>query len=837
MTKNQIDTQPGDKKPTSLHDCSSTGTLFNDLAVLRGDFILVGSQGKGLFSCSLRQSHSVSRLTNLGPDELKKSTVHEIIADERSGNYIVATDFGIDILRADLTTLGYSSRHSSDIVATEFTAIAVEEGNTIWASSFAGIYRLHASQASLIKELPGTSSPSIVGFSRSGEDIVIADYSGLFIARHHELSKGRSSSIDKLCDVPGGITAIARWRGGVVYGLRSGGAFELPVLSKGDPCKPSAISGDIGPISTIESDGDSLLIGTFGNGAFRFDSNNGLSKVEIADAVHSGHERVMQIEPVGGSGHLILTEGGMLAAPMQTGSSEALQKITKLMKGKIPWAASTHGSHLWLATPTDGVYTISLKDFPVRSPVIISHHRLAGELIQAIEAISDKQAIVSSTTGLFSLSTEGSVERTLQTAGDVAVRFDFGASQRDHAGIFFGGTGGFALVVPEKLKTSTSRSLHRITSYAIDSSEFQLYRPLNQLDKVVLNADNQRLTFKVGSLAPWATRDLKVRYRLQGFESNWSQGTAGNEISYTNLPPGFYEFQSQARTLGGDWGSEVVALSVEVLPAWWRSHWALLAYFIGAASLFSFIKHYYETALLSRRATQLAREMSATAEQAMEDMQEEVELQARLLENVTSRNVATLSWIAELVGRQADTLPDVLSSEMAKVSLERIQAFVCLEHALRYRHDRVLADLRSFIDECSALLLSRRKGERAVTLINEASDTLVDAEHAARIATVLYELLANALDHAFVDRQHGNFLRVALEFSRTPGAESLNATITVEDNGVGLPEGIAVEDYDSAGFSLIREVSAYYGGRLEHKASGTGTTLRIELPLPADALA
>ena len=258
---------------------------------------------------------------------------------------------------------------------------------------------------------------------------------------------------------------------------------------------------------------------------------------------------------------------------------------------------------------------------------------------------------------------------------------------------------------------------------------------------------------------------------------------------------------------------------------------------MGAASLFSFIKHYYETALLSRRATQLAREMSATAEQAMEDMQEEVEMQARLLENVTSRNVATLSWIAELVGRQADTLPDVLSSELAKVSLERIQAFVCLEHALRYRHDRVLADLRSFTDECSALLLSRRKGERAVTLINEASDTLVDAEHAARIATVLYELLANALDHAFDGRQHGNFLRVALEFSRTPGAESLNATITVEDNGVGLPEGIAVEDYDSAGFSLIREVSAYYGGRLEQKASGAGTTLRIELPLPADALA
>ena len=345
------------------------------------------------------------------------------------------------------------------------------------------------------------------------------------------------------------------------------------------------------------------------------------------------------------------------------------------------------------------------------------------------------------------------------------------------------------------------------------------------------------MTFKVGSLAPWATRDLKLRYRLKGFESDWSQDTSRNEISYTNLPPGSYEFQSQAKTQGGNWDPRTLSLSVEVQPSWWQSTWALLAYAVAAAALLAVIRHYYETVLLYRRATQLAREMSATADQAMEDMQEEVEMQARLLENVTSRNVATLSWIGQLVDRQADTLPDVLSSELAKVSLERIQAFVCLEHALRYRHDRVLADLHSFTDECSALLLSRRAKGNNVTLINETSDTLIDAEHAARLATVIYELLANALDHAYAGREHGNFLRVALGISRTSDPETLNTTITVEDNGVGLPEGIALEDYETAGFSLVREVIAHYDGRLEQKTGGAGTSLRIELPLPADALA
>jgi two-component sensor histidine kinase len=229
--------------------------------------------------------------------------------------------------------------------------------------------------------------------------------------------------------------------------------------------------------------------------------------------------------------------------------------------------------------------------------------------------------------------------------------------------------------------------------------------------------------------------------------------------------------------------------------------------------------------------------MTATAEQAMEDMQDEVETQARLLENVTSRNVATLSWIGEVVGRQADTLPDALSSEMAKVSLERIEAFVCLEHTLRYRDDRVLADLRSFTDECSAMLLSRRSHGRTITLINEVSDTLIDAAHAARLATVIYELLANALDHAFVGREYGNFLRVALELAPEPHAEVITATVTAEDNGVGLPEGISLEEYETSGFSLIREVTAHYGGRVSQRTTGGGSSLRVELPLPEDAVA
>jgi len=228
--------------------------------------------------------------------------------------------------------------------------------------------------------------------------------------------------------------------------------------------------------------------------------------------------------------------------------------------------------------------------------------------------------------------------------------------------------------------------------------------------------------------------------------------------------------------------------------------------------------------------------MTATAEQAMEDMQDEAETRERLLENLTRRNVATLSWISSLVSRQADTLPDELSAELARLSLSRIQAFTNLEHALHYRDDRILADLRSFTDECTAFLCSARSGQSNVTTINEVAATLVDAEHAARLATVIYELLANALEHGFEGREYGNYVRVALGFEATDDPDTVRATITVEDNGIGMPAGDALASYETTGFTLINDVVNYYQGQFAQRSVSSGTSLYVSLELPQEAV-
>ncbi|KGE04767.1 triple tyrosine motif-containing protein [Pseudohaliea rubra] len=820
------------------YSCEGEPGRFSKLEILDETSVLIGSEGNGLFRCNLSQPRSSLKTVPLGSGNTGRATIHELLISHSTDTVVVATDSSLVILDARSLNILYNSRNASDLVSTEFTGIAMQNADTIWASSFAGLHRLQVSPTVVVRELPATSSPAIVGFASVDENTtVIADYAGLLLLNKKNTEDINEHSIARICEASGGITAVAVRGDSIIYGLRSGEVLQGTIMSGSTECEPIVLASGVGPVSAVTIVDNEIFIGTYGNGVYRLRDSGSLEKLTPPEASNPIQKRIVQIEPVGSFGVLLLTEGGLIAIPESQSSKESLSKLTRLLEGTTPWAASTLGDLLWLATPTDGVYVVSLKDFPLREPTILAHQEVPGEIIQAVEATSDTEALIATTTGVFNVSTTGGISRVYAGSGNALVRFDFGASHSNSSSVLFGGTGGFVYIDPDRIQVAVKTPAHGITSYAIDEKRFLLFRPLTEFDRVVIEPENRRLTFNIGSLAPLIVKDLELRYKLKGFDATWSQGTTRNEISYTSLPPGSYQFQSQAKDSSGKWSSATVSLTVQVLPPWWRSLWALTGYLLAAIGLVALIKHYYGTILLSRRATQLAREMTATANQAIEDMQEEVEAQGRLLENVTRKNVATLSWISELVGRQADTLPDALSAELAKVSLERIDAFVCLEYALRYRDDRVLADLHSFTDECIAMLCARRGCSSRFTLINEVSDELIDAEHAARVATVIFELLVNAIDHAFEGREHGNFLRVAFELAPLDDSTALRAVVTVEDNGIGLPEGLALEDYATAGFSLVREVVAHYGGSIERPASSAGTSWRVELPLPREPVA
>jgi two-component sensor histidine kinase len=107
---------------------------------------------------------------------------------------------------------------------------------------------------------------------------------------------------------------------------------------------------------------------------------------------------------------------------------------------------------------------------------------------------------------------------------------------------------------------------------------------------------------------------------------------------------------------------------------------------------------------------------------------------------------------------------------------------------------------------------------------------LLPAAVATPLALVLTELLQNALQHGLT-RPTGTGLSGDLQVT----AQRLNGqlTVTVTDNGVGLPEDFDLDSAASLGLQIVRTlVVAELGGRLAVAPQpGGGTRVLVEVPV------
>jgi two-component sensor histidine kinase len=110
------------------------------------------------------------------------------------------------------------------------------------------------------------------------------------------------------------------------------------------------------------------------------------------------------------------------------------------------------------------------------------------------------------------------------------------------------------------------------------------------------------------------------------------------------------------------------------------------------------------------------------------------------------------------------------------------------------------------------------------------------ASLATPLALVLTELLQNALQHGLT-RPTGAALRGTLRVTADRGHDRL--TVTVADNGVGLPADFDLDSMASLGLQIVRTlVVAEMGGRLEiMRQPAGGTKVIVDLPVEPQAAA
>lgn len=104
-----------------------------------------------------------------------------------------------------------------------------------------------------------------------------------------------------------------------------------------------------------------------------------------------------------------------------------------------------------------------------------------------------------------------------------------------------------------------------------------------QTDAMTIPPRRDRITFGFAALSLSVPDRVRFRYRLDGFDRDWSAPVAERQAVFTNLGAGTYRFRVIASNSEGVWNSAEAALPFTIAPAWWQmeSFWAAMGLLVA----------------------------------------------------------------------------------------------------------------------------------------------------------------------------------------------------------------------------------------------------------------
>lgn len=206
----------------------------------------------------------------------------------------------------------------------------------------------------------------------------------------------------------------------------------------------------------------------------------------------------------------------------------------------------------------------------------------------------------------------------------------------------------------------------------------------------------------------------------------------------------------------------------------------------------------------------LAEERGQLAERAQVLFQE---LQHRVGNN--------LQMVGAVLALQLRTLKEPTARQAIADASARLSVIGRIQRQL-YSPDGRMVALDTFIRQVAEAVMASSGRPGTECHVEAEAGIEVGSESAVPIALILTEAIANALEHALPDGAGGI---IDIDVRR----EGDLVTLTVRDQGVGLPQGFSIEAVDSIGLRISKVLSEQLLAKytLDNSHPGTRMTLRI----------
>jgi two-component sensor histidine kinase len=193
---------------------------------------------------------------------------------------------------------------------------------------------------------------------------------------------------------------------------------------------------------------------------------------------------------------------------------------------------------------------------------------------------------------------------------------------------------------------------------------------------------------------------------------------------------------------------------------------------------------------------------------------------AVLLQEVQHRVANSLQIIASVLMQSARKVQSEETRRHLKDAHQRVMSIATVQRQLASSHAGDI-ELRPYFKQlCQSLGASMIRDHKKQSIEVTADDTVVKADISISLGLIVTELVINALKHAFPEERAG---KIMVDYR----SEGSNWTLSIEDDGVGMPQGKAAAATPGLGTSLVEALTRQLHATIHVTDRNPGTAVSI----------
>lgn len=740
------------------------------------------------------------------PSTLRQTQILAMMRD-RDANIWLGTNNGL--LRVN--TNGVSSVDEGAITTTgPITALFEDREANLWAGSPGGIERLRDG-AFVTFSVGGLQS-------ESGGPIYVDEQGRAWFAPFEGglqwLKDGKTGAVtndglnqDVVYSITGGKNYlwIGRQRGGLTYLRYDRGSITTKTYTKADGLPDNCV------YAVYEARDGTVWAATLANGLSAF-SNGHFSTYTTANGMTS--DTVVSISEAPDGTMWFATPNGVDA--LSNGQWRAFTVRDGVPSEKVNCVLSDSAGTLWIGTAAGLAFLRSGRVKPLSTAPPVLHESILGMaegqngqlwIATSNHVLSaNRSKLLDGSFADSDIRAYGVEDGLLGTEGVTRERSVF----RDPFGkVWFSMNRGLSVIDTTRALDTSPPALVHIDALSVDGS------PVDPKSSVRVPPGSHRIMFSYSGLSLSVPERVRFKYKLEGFDRDWSEPVSAREAVYTNLDSGAYRFRLIASNSDGLWNSAESSLPIEIRPFFWKTWW----FRVSSALLILLVLLAY----LRMRTQRLTEHMHMRFEERLAE-------RTRIARELHDSLLQGFQGLLFRLQAARELLPD-----------RPQDAARALDAALD-RGDQVIAEGRSTVEDLrDATLRDNDLVEALITLGEELSTS--NGSIATAPLRVLVEGKPRELDPVLRDeiyRIAREALRNAFQHARAHRIEAeveygdSQFTLRVRDDGNGIDPAVfeAGKRPGHWGLPGMRERAKGFGGQL-HVWSESGAGTEVELSVPS----